>query len=178
MTDQGRVWRPPAGRRHRGWGGVVKGAVFAAAALLPLMLVGRVFFGATVDHQSSAAIIHDKPASKASETHAAAPPTATVLEPVPTAVVVSEVESRPSATAAAFLRDSGEYVLDPTWDTGAAPTTRHYNWTISEIQGDPDGSGEYPRDPGLTIFLLKRVRGHRCMAHSDCGQWTVSRTDG
>lgn len=38
-----------------------------------------------------------------------------------------------------FRRDPGEYVLDVMWDMAAAPTTRRYDWTISEVDGNPDG---------------------------------------
>lgn len=50
-----------------------------------------------------------------------------------------EVPSSLQPAPAQFRRDPGEYVLDMTWDVAAAPTTRHYNWTVSEVDGNPDG---------------------------------------
>lgn len=50
-----------------------------------------------------------------------------------------EVPSSPRPALTSFRRDPREYVLDATWDVAAAPTTRHYNWTISEVEGNPDG---------------------------------------
>ncbi|RPB04170.1 hypothetical protein L873DRAFT_1667298 [Choiromyces venosus 120613-1] len=38
-----------------------------------------------------------------------------------------------------FRRDPSDYVLGSGWDVHAAPTTRSYNWTISEIEAAPDG---------------------------------------
>lgn len=32
-----------------------------------------------------------------------------------------------------------EYLLDPAWDLQAAPTTREYNWTLTETELNPDG---------------------------------------
>ncbi|TQV99751.1 hypothetical protein V2A60_005192 [Cordyceps javanica] len=37
------------------------------------------------------------------------------------------------------LRDPSEYILDMAWDFGAAPTTREYNWTITNADLNPDG---------------------------------------
>ncbi|UKZ51750.1 hypothetical protein TrVGV298_005514 [Trichoderma virens] len=37
------------------------------------------------------------------------------------------------------LRDVSEYVLSPSWDFGAAPTTREYHWTIVDGRLNPDG---------------------------------------
>ncbi len=38
--------------------------------------------------------------------------------------------------------DTSEYVLDPTWNLNAPPTTRYYNFTISEGVGWPDGTDQ------------------------------------
>lgn len=38
-----------------------------------------------------------------------------------------------------FRRDPSDYVLDNGWDVHSTPTTRNYNWTISEIEAAPDG---------------------------------------
>lgn len=55
-----------------------------------------------------------------------------------------EVPSSPQPVPTSFRRDPGEYVLDATWDVAAAPTTRHYNWTVSEVEGNPDGEFSQP----------------------------------
>jgi hypothetical protein len=44
-------------------------------------------------------------------------------------------ENRPS-----WRRDPLEYNLDRSWDINAAPTTRVFNLTASEIQAAPDGN--------------------------------------
>ena len=38
-----------------------------------------------------------------------------------------------------WRRDPQEYVLDMNWDINAAPTTRVFNLTVSEIEAAPDG---------------------------------------
>lgn len=38
-----------------------------------------------------------------------------------------------------WRRGTLDYSLDPSWDINAAPTTRAYNFNISEIQAAPDG---------------------------------------
>lgn len=50
----------------------------------------------------------------------------------------------PSAPATSTLpswrRDPSEYILDmDSWDINAPPTTRHFDFTVSEIEGYPDG---------------------------------------
>jgi hypothetical protein len=35
--------------------------------------------------------------------------------------------------------DPSNYVLNMSWDLGAAPTTRHYDFVITEGRGWPDG---------------------------------------
>ncbi|KAL6868602.1 multicopper oxidase [Trichoderma novae-zelandiae] len=37
------------------------------------------------------------------------------------------------------LRDASQYVLSPSWDYDAAPTTREYHWTIVDGRLNPDG---------------------------------------
>lgn len=39
----------------------------------------------------------------------------------------------------ATLRAEDEYILDPRWDHGAAPTTREYSWIIEDHELNPDG---------------------------------------
>jgi FtsP/CotA-like multicopper oxidase with cupredoxin domain len=40
---------------------------------------------------------------------------------------------------AAILRPEEDYILDPAWDFGAAPTTREYTWLIEDHELNPDG---------------------------------------
>ncbi|OAA67579.1 L-ascorbate oxidase [Cordyceps fumosorosea ARSEF 2679] len=54
-------------------------------------------------------------------------------EPQPTAAPQHEMPSSPR------LRDPSEYILDMAWDFDAAPTTREYNWTITNADLNPDG---------------------------------------
>lgn len=44
----------------------------------------------------------------------------------------------PSPTQAR-LRPEDEYILDPSWNLNAAPTTREYNWIIDDHKLNPDG---------------------------------------
>jgi hypothetical protein len=44
-----------------------------------------------------------------------------------------------------WRRDPLEYELDMTWDINAAPTTRVFNLTVSEILAAPDGNLSEPR---------------------------------
>ena len=44
-----------------------------------------------------------------------------------------------------WRRDTAEYNLSMDWDINAAPTTRVFNLTVSEIQAAPDG--EFPPSP-------------------------------
>lgn len=39
-----------------------------------------------------------------------------------------------------WRRDSSGYILSPDWDIHAPPQRRYYNWTLTEISGNPDGS--------------------------------------
>jgi len=38
-----------------------------------------------------------------------------------------------------FRRPASDYILDPNWDSNAARKTRTYQWTITDIVGNPDG---------------------------------------
>jgi FtsP/CotA-like multicopper oxidase with cupredoxin domain len=44
-----------------------------------------------------------------------------------------------SPPAPARLRPEEEYILDPSWDFKAAPTTREYTWVIQDHELNPDG---------------------------------------
>lgn len=48
-----------------------------------------------------------------------------------------QVPQRPATPA--WKRNPDEYVLDLTWNVNAAPITRYFNWTVSEVEGSPDG---------------------------------------
>ncbi|RDW87987.1 multicopper oxidase-2 [Coleophoma cylindrospora] len=52
--------------------------------------------------------------------------------PTPTTVVASD-------TIQPWRRNTQDYNLDMNWNNTAAPTTRVYNWTLTEIQIAPDG---------------------------------------
>lgn len=58
--------------------------------------------------------------------------------PTPSSTPSGISESRPS-----WRRDPAEYNLDMSWDINAAPTTRIFNITVSEIQAAPDGKSKY-----------------------------------
>ncbi|KAF8864554.1 hypothetical protein BDZ45DRAFT_797233 [Acephala macrosclerotiorum] len=51
----------------------------------------------------------------------------------------SSTPSGISESLPSWRRDPAEYNLDMSWDINAAPTTRVFNITISEIQAAPDG---------------------------------------
>jgi hypothetical protein len=64
------------------------------------------------------------------------------------AATASSTSAAPSSTPTDSLasealqpwrRDTAEYNLDMSWDINAAPTTRVFNLTVSEIQAAPDG---------------------------------------
>jgi hypothetical protein len=38
-----------------------------------------------------------------------------------------------------FRRPQTDYILDPKWDFNAKPTTRHYHFTVSDMEVNPDG---------------------------------------
>jgi FtsP/CotA-like multicopper oxidase with cupredoxin domain len=42
-------------------------------------------------------------------------------------------------TSAARLRPEENYILDPSWDFNAAPTTREHTWIIEDHELNPDG---------------------------------------
>jgi len=48
-----------------------------------------------------------------------------------------------------FRREPSDYVLDNGWDVHSTPTTRSYNWTISEIEAAPDGT-PFSTAPSIT----------------------------
>lgn len=56
--------------------------------------------------------------------------------PDPPHATVAPVHAVPSSPQ---LRDPSEYILDMSWDYNAAPTTREYNWTITNADLNPDG---------------------------------------
>ena len=56
----------------------------------------------------------------------------------------SPTNSTASEALQSWRRDTAEYNLDMGWDINAAPTTRVFNLTVSEIQAAPDG--ESPLD--------------------------------
>ena len=45
-----------------------------------------------------------------------------------------------STTIQSWRRATEDYLLDMSWDINAAPTTRSYNLTVSEISIAPDGT--------------------------------------
>ncbi|KAK4078579.1 CAZyme family AA1 [Trichoderma aggressivum f. europaeum] len=51
-------------------------------------------------------------------------------------LIVHHEEEMPSMPK---LRNVSEYVLSPSWDFDAAPTTREYHWTIVDGRLNPDG---------------------------------------
>jgi hypothetical protein len=56
--------------------------------------------------------------------------------PLPSSTVLSDTAL---GTVQSWRRDTADYNLDMNWDMNAAPTTRVYNLTVSEIQAAPDG---------------------------------------
>jgi FtsP/CotA-like multicopper oxidase with cupredoxin domain len=60
-----------------------------------------------------------------------------------TSLPSSPVAYNPPIGNESWRRNTSEYLLDTTtWDINAPPTTRQYNFTISEVQGYPDGEPE------------------------------------
>lgn len=63
-----------------------------------------------------------------------------------TRMSIDELRSRP------LRRPDEDYILDPGWDFEAPAQERHYNWTIVDKEGNPDGvykpmmtiNGQYP----------------------------------
>ena len=49
-----------------------------------------------------------------------------------------------NAKLEAWRLDPSSYVLNTSWDLGAAPTTRHYDFVITEGRGWPDGERACP----------------------------------
>lgn len=62
-----------------------------------------------------------------------------------------------------WRRDTQEYVLNPSWDTTAPPQERYYNWTLTEISGNPDGR--------LIAHALVLVRIPRKLTSPTPGVW-------
>jgi hypothetical protein len=56
----------------------------------------------------------------------------------------TNVPSTASEVLQPWRRDTAEYNLDMGWDINAAPTTRVFNLTVSEIEAAPDGEIKYP----------------------------------
>ncbi|TFB06502.1 Laccase-1 [Trichoderma ghanense] len=54
----------------------------------------------------------------------------------PASAIVHYEEEMPSVPQ---LRNVSQYVLSPSWDFDAAPTTREYHWTIVDGRLNPDG---------------------------------------
>ena len=65
--------------------------------------------------------------------------------PKPSAAPVSSpLQYNISPGNESWRRNTSEYLLDmTTWDINAPPTTRVYNFTISEIEAFPDGECDY-----------------------------------
>ncbi|KAK3180334.1 hypothetical protein K4F52_008305 [Lecanicillium sp. MT-2017a] len=59
------------------------------------------------------------------------------VQSVTTTITAPSPDTQP--TDVPRLRDASEYILNPSWDHHAAPTTREYNWTISNADLNPDG---------------------------------------
>ena len=51
----------------------------------------------------------------------------------------TNVPNAVSLALPSWRRNPQEYVLDMDWDINAAPTTRVFNLTVSEIEAAPDG---------------------------------------
>jgi hypothetical protein len=68
-----------------------------------------------------------------------------------------------------WRRDPAEYILDMSWDINAAPTTRVFNLTVSEIQAAPDGSLISPESASNMLLTLER--GDSVTTRN---QWAVS----
>lgn len=73
-----------------------------------------------------------------------APSTSSTPTPTPTPSS-NPANSTASEVVQSWRRDTAEYNLDMSWDINAAPTTRVFNLTVSEIQAAPDGDS--PIDP-------------------------------
>ncbi|KAI5309701.1 hypothetical protein KEM55_002613 [Ascosphaera atra] len=64
----------------------------------------------------------------------------------------STTNPAPATQYESVVRDAGDYVLGQDWNAHATPTTRSYNFTLSEVLGAPDGvvrplrviNGEFP----------------------------------
>lgn len=64
--------------------------------------------------------------------------------------------------------DTSQYVLDLSWDLNAAPTTRHYDFAITEGQGWPDGASDpCRRIQNSSDDMLTEIQAL-------CGTWSSS----
>ncbi|KAI1050920.1 hypothetical protein LB507_009276 [Fusarium sp. FIESC RH6] len=54
-------------------------------------------------------------------------------KPIPNVIFHETIPSKPQ------LRDTGEYILSPSWNVTSLPTTREYFWIITQVGLNPDG---------------------------------------
>lgn len=68
-----------------------------------------------------------------------------------------------------FRRPQTDYLLDSNWDFNASPTTRHYYWTVTDMEANPDGvfrpmiliNGQFPGP------MIECNDGDRLVIHID-----------
>jgi hypothetical protein len=114
-----------AGAKGHGFGRTVL-LIGAAVVLVVLALSLGLGLGLGLKHYGSGNTVG---ASSTASSSSGALPSATPTN-VPDAV---------SLALPSWRRDPQEYVLDMDWDINAAPTTREFNLTVSEIEAAPDG---------------------------------------
>ncbi|KAF1934127.1 multicopper oxidase [Didymella exigua CBS 183.55] len=51
----------------------------------------------------------------------------------------SQTQTTAPSSTQPRLRPEDDYILDPTWDFNASPTTREYSWIIEDHELNPDG---------------------------------------
>lgn len=83
---------------------------------------------------------HHTSESASSQNVTSSTATSTAHQPTATAPPSSAGQS---TDIPSWRRDPSEYVLDMSWDLNAAPTTRVYNLTVSNITAAPDGVFRY-----------------------------------
>ncbi|KAK9449298.1 Cupredoxin [Limtongia smithiae] len=93
-----------------------------------LLVVFAIALGMGVGLRGSSADATTTTTTTASSTATATAATATATE----TLVATSLESWRLDTAS-------EYSIDMNWDSAAAPQTRYYNLTVSELEGAPDG---------------------------------------
>ncbi|KAH8820616.1 L-ascorbate oxidase [Xylogone sp. PMI_703] len=79
----------------------------------------------------------------------------------------SPVPKPKPSPAASFRRPQSDYLLNPNWDSNASPATRHYYFTISDVEVNPDGvyrpmiliNGQFPGP------LIQCNEGDRLVIH-------------